>query len=64
MIWTKSEQELRNFRNLTNQKHQSIKFDFKFSKHKVKFVDTLVYKDKKNRLFQEFNKPKTPVHQV
>ena len=50
MMWTKSEQELRNFRNLTNQKHQSIKFDFKFSKHKVEFADTLVYKDKNNRL--------------
>ena len=50
MISTKSEQELRNFRNLTNQKHQSIKVDFKFSKHKVKFVNTLVCKDKNNRL--------------
>ena len=50
MIWTKSEQEFRNFRNLANQKHQPIKFDFKFSRHKVEFVDTLVYKDKNNRL--------------
>ena len=38
MQWIKSEQKLRNFRNLTNQKHQSIKFDLKFSKHKVKLV--------------------------
>ena len=55
MIWTKSVEELRNFRNLTNQKHQPIKFDFKFSKHKLEFIHlsiciTLVYKDKNNIL--------------
>ena len=31
MIWIKSESELRHFMNKMNQKHQSIKFDFKFS---------------------------------
>ena len=59
MIWTKSEQELRNFRNLTNKKHQSIKFDLKFSRHKVKFVDALIYKDKNNRLQTILFKKKT-----
>ena len=43
MIWTKSAEEL------TNQKHHSIKFDFQFSKYKIEFVHTLVYKDKNNR---------------
>ena len=49
MMWTKSEEELRHFRNLTNQKHQSIKFGFKFSKYKIEFFDTQIYKDKNNR---------------
>ena len=33
-----------------NQKHQSIKFDFKFSKEIIKIQETLVYIDSKNRL--------------
>ena len=33
-----------------NEKHQSIKFDFKFSKESIEFLDTLVYIDSKNRL--------------
>ena len=50
MIWIKSESELRHFMNEINQKHQSIKFDFKFSKESIEFLDTLVYIDSKNRL--------------
>ena len=33
-----------------NKKHHSIKFDFKFSKEKIEFLDNLVYKDHNNRL--------------
>ena len=36
--------------NEINQKHQSIKFDFKFSKENIEFLDTLVYIDSNNRL--------------
>ena len=50
MVWIKSESELRHFMNKINQKHQSIKFDFKFSKESIEFLDTLVYIDSKNRL--------------
>ena len=32
MVWSKSESELRHFMNELNQKHQSIKFDFKLSR--------------------------------
>ena len=35
MVCVKSESELRQFMNEINQKHQSIKFDFKFSKEKI-----------------------------
>ena len=50
MIWIKSENELRHFMKKINQKHQSIKFHFKFSKESTEFLDTLVYIDSKNRL--------------
>ena len=50
MVWTKPENELKHFINEINQKHQSIKFDFKFSKESIEFLDTLVYIDSKNRL--------------
>ena len=36
--------------NETNQKHQSIKFNFKFSKENIEFLDTLVYIDSSKRL--------------
>ena len=50
MVWTKSENELKSFINKINKKHNSIKFDFKFSKEKIEFLDHLVYKDHNNRL--------------
>ena len=36
--------------NEINQKHQSIKFDFKFSKEIIEFLDTLVYINSISRL--------------
>ena len=50
MVLIKSESELRHFMNKINQKHQSIKFDFKFSKESIYFLDTLVYINSQNRL--------------
>ena len=50
MVWIKSESELRKFMNEINQKHQSIKFDFMFSKENIEFLDTLVYIDSNSRL--------------
>ena len=50
MVWNKPENELKHFINEINRKHQSIKFDFKFSKESIEFLDTLVYIDSKNRL--------------
>ena len=37
MVWIKSKSKLRHFMNEINQKHQSIKFDFKFSKESMEF---------------------------
>ena len=45
MVWIKSESELRQFMNEINKKHQSIKFDFEFSKESIEFLVTLVYID-------------------
>ena len=50
MIWTISENQLNIFINEINKKHHSIKFDSKFSKDKIEFLNTLVYKDHNNRL--------------
>ena len=50
MVWIKSVSKLRYFMNEINRKHQSIKFDFKFSKERIEFLDILVYIDGKNRL--------------
>ena len=41
-VWIKSESEPRQFMTEINKKHWSIKFDFKFSKERVEFLDTLV----------------------
>ena len=35
-VWIKYESEIRHFMNEMNQNHQSIKFDFKFSKRKYR----------------------------
>ena len=50
MVWTKSQNQLKPFINEINKKHYSIKLDFKFSKEKIEYLDTLVYKDHDNRL--------------
>ena len=49
MIWTGTEEQLK-FINELNQKHKTTKFDFKYSKTKIKFVDILVYKHVINKL--------------
>ena len=45
--------------NEINQKHQSIKFYFKFSKESIEFLDTLVYIDSKNRFHTTLYKKTT-----
>ena len=57
MIWTKSGKELKSFINEINKKYHSIKFDFKFSKEKMEFSDTLVYKNHNKRLQTLYKKP-------
>ena len=43
LVWIKSESELGHFMNKINQKHQSMKFDFKFSKESIEFLDISVH---------------------
>ena len=50
MTWTDTEEELLKFINELNQKHNTIKFYFKYSKTKIAFLDVLLYKDFNNKL--------------
>ena len=59
MVWIKSESELRQCMNEINQKHQSIKIDFEFSKESIEFLDTLVYIDSNNRIQTTLYKKRT-----
>ena len=45
-----TEEELKKFFNEINKKHPSIKFDQKYSKSKIEFLDDLVYKDEQQKL--------------
>ena len=50
MIWTKSETDLIEFLDELNTKHTSIKFEFKYSRQQIEFLDTLAYIDNNNKL--------------
>ena len=41
-IWKNSEDELKKFLDIVNTLHPSIKFDFKYSKESIDFLDTTV----------------------
>ena len=50
LIWTKSKKELLTFFEKFNQQHPSIKFQMEYSKDRVVFLGTLIYKDKNNNI--------------
>ena len=50
MVWTKSEKQLKDFMSQVNQKHPSIKFDYKFGCKQIEVFDTLGYIDQQNKL--------------
>ena len=50
LIWTKSENELLTFFEKLNQQHPSIKFEMKYFKDKIEYLDTLIYKDKNSNI--------------
>ena len=50
MIWTKLEKDLPEFLNELNTKHFSIKFEFKYSRQQIEFLDTLLYIVNNNKL--------------
>ena len=50
MVWAKSEKQLKDFMSELNQKHSSIKFDYKFHCKQVELLDTLVYIDQQNKI--------------
>ena len=50
MVWTKSEEQLKDLMNELNQKHLSIKFNYKLVCKRIQFLDTLVYVGQQNKL--------------
>ena len=50
LIWTKSENELLTFFEKLTQQHPSMKFEMKYSKHKIEFLNTLIYNNKNNNI--------------
>ena len=50
MIWTGTEAELLSFFKEINTVHNSIKFDCNYSKEKVNFSDTTVFRNEQNDL--------------
>ena len=59
MIKTGSEEGLLDFMNDLNKKHPSIKFEFKYSKARIEFLDVLVYKDQNNILQTTIHRKQT-----
>ena len=59
MVWTRSQNQLKPFINEINKKHYSIKFDFKFSKENIEYLDTLVYEGHNKRLQTKLYKKPT-----
>ena len=50
MVWIKSGKQPKFFTNGINKKTSLYKIVFKFSKEKIEFLDTLVYKNHNDRL--------------
>ena len=49
-IWTGTEQQLESFLEEINEVHPTIKFDSKFSKDEINFLDLTIYKDSNGKL--------------
>ena len=58
-IWKGTEEELKNFFNEINKKHRSIKFDQKYLRSKIKFLDVLIYKNEQQNLDKTLFKKNT-----
>ena len=45
IVWKKSEKQFKDFMSELNQKHPSVKLDYKSDCKQIEFLDTLVYID-------------------
>ena len=59
MVWTGTKQELLIYLEKLNSKHKTIKFEHNISHRNISFLDTLVYKDKKNTLHTTLYRKRT-----
>ena len=58
MIWPHGIQSLKQFINVINSYHPTIKFTYDYHKHEIPFLDTIVYKTEENQLFtRDYHKP-------
>jgi hypothetical protein len=57
-IWKGTEKELKKFLDEINQQHPTIKFDHKFSRSEIEFLDLKIYKDAQGKLATKlYSKP-------
>lgn len=57
-IWKGTEKELKKFLDEINQLHPTIKFDHKYSKSEIEFLDLKIYKDAQGKLATKiYSKP-------
>ena len=58
MLWRGTENELLEFVNNLNKTHPTIKFELKYSRTEINFLDIVIYKDKNGKLQTKiYNKP-------
>ena len=58
MIWNGSTEELILFLDKFNEKHKTIKFDYKISTTQIEFLGTVVYRDQQHKTHSTiFRKP-------
>jgi hypothetical protein len=57
LLWSHGEEKLQRFYSNINRKHPTIKFDMKFSRSEINFLDTLVRIEGKRLLTKPFVKP-------
>ena len=59
LLWNGTEKELLDFVKKLNKAHPTIKFDLKYSKTEINFLDTVIYKNQQGALHTKIYKKPT-----
>lgn len=62
LIWKNGEESLKEFLELLNNIHPTIKFTSEYSKHKINFLDVIIEKDAMGHLSTDIHKKPTDTH--